>query len=231
MATSGVRTFTPQFADLMTEAFSRVQIRPANVTQEHIDNAIMSANLLLTEFSNRAVNQYQLVQQSVALVDGTASYNLPAGTVDVWHAVVRKDDQDTPVWPMSRSDYHSMPNKDNEGRPFAYFADRSGAPDATRTITLWPVPDGTSADTLELWLWREAETVVKVNETFGVGRPWFDAYAAGLAKRLARKYAPSLMAELTMEAEEAFMFAKAGDRERAPTRLRMSGYISRGRVV
>ncbi len=47
------RTFNPQFAELLSEAFARAEIRPIGVTQEHIEEAIRSANYLLTDFSVR----------------------------------------------------------------------------------------------------------------------------------------------------------------------------------
>lgn len=229
MTTSGVRLFVPQFADMLSEAFSRVQIRPANVTSEHIDEAIRSANLMLIEFGNKGVHQYQLVESTIAMVAGTATYNLPAGTIDVWHAILRKDNSDTPVWPMARSDYHSLPNKTTAGRPFNYFSERGMVGSGTRTITLWPVPD--AADSLRVWVWLFAETVEKMSETLSVATEWFDAYAANLTARMAEKFAPALFEQKLALAAQAFMLANRVGRERTSVRMHMTGYSHRRRMV
>jgi hypothetical protein len=214
---------------MLSEAFSRCLIRPANVTQDHIEEAIRSANLMLIEFGNDGVHQHQLVEAVIPTVPAQETYDLPAGTIDVWHAIFRRSDSDTPIWPMSRSDYHSIPNKTNPGRPFNYFVERNPVGDGTRTITLWPVPD--QVDELRIWVWVQHETVVKLNETLGVAKEWFDAYAAALAARLAWKFAASLIDKLEAKAGQAYKLAKTATRERVDTRVRAQGYFRRGRVV
>lgn len=229
MATSGTRNFTPRFADMLSEAFSNALIRLSNVTAEHVDQAILSANLMLIDFGNRGVHQYQLFEQSITLASGTATYALPAGTNDVWSAVLRRDGADTPVWPMSRSDYHTLPDKDTEGRPFNFAVSTEAVGDAARSITLWPVPDRT--DTLLLWLWGQPEAVVKMNETLGVGKQWYNAYATALSWRIAKKFAPQVADQLKMDAEAAFAYAQMATRERRDLRLRATGGLRPGRRV
>lgn len=229
MATSGTRDFTPTFADMLSEAFSRIQIRAANVVEEHITEAIRSANLMLIDFGNRGVQQYQLIESTLALTATDATYDLPAGTIDVWHAIYRRDDSDTPIWPISRSDYHSIPDKTNPGRPFNFFVAREPVGDDTRTITFWPVPD--RADSVLLWVWVQPESVEKMNETLGISKEWFDAYAAALAARLGRKFAPALVNDLSSEAGVAFLAARSATRERRDLRIRGRGPFRRGQVV
>lgn len=232
MATSGTYTFNPEFAELMTEAYSRLQIRGAQIQQEHIDEALRSANLLLIDFGNRGVHQYQLTQVDVALdpdQGAPQTYNLPAGTIDVWHAAIRVDGvTDIPLWPMARQSYEDIPNKDETGRPYNYTTNRNVVGTATRTITLWPVPD--RADTLRLWVWRFAEDQIGIEQNAGIAKEWFDAYAAELTARLGRKYPPGTASvqELKVEAIVAFKAAQGTNRERAPLRLRVRGYVGRG---
>ncbi len=232
VATSGTYTFNPEFAELMTEAYSRLQIRGAQIQEEHIEDALRSANLLLIDFANRGVHQYELTQVDVTLDPDQATpqtYNLPAGTIDVWHAVIRRDGADTPLWPMARQSYEDIPNKSETGRPYNYTTNRNVSGVTTRTITLWPVPD--TADTLRLWVWRFAEDQVGIEQNVGIAKEWFDAYAAELAKRLWRKYPSntSTFMEMAVEAREAFTAARGTNRERAPLRLRIRGYVGRGR--
>lgn len=228
MATSGTRTFNPKFADLLSEAFSRVLIRSAAVTQDHIDEAIRSANLMFVSFANRVQHQFQLQHVTQALTAADAEYDLPVGALDVWSAVVRKDGQDTPVWPMARVDYQRIPSKTQEGRPFNFFVERGKVGNAQRTITFWPTPDGTSATEARMWVLMRPEDATGLPENLSVAWEWFDAYASDLTARLAEKYAPEQHADKEAKAERAFLIAKGGDRERSPTRFRMRGY-TRGR--
>lgn len=230
------RTFNPQFAELLSESFSRADIRPVNVTQEHIDEAIRSANFLLTDFSNRGVNQYQLVEQDITTVSGTGTYDLMVGTLDVWHAIYRRDGTDTPLWPFSRSDYHSLPDKDADGRPNQYFSERGKVGNTTRTITLWPVPDR-SGDTIKLWVWARPDSVTNdISAEAPIAAEFVDAWADGLALRLAKKFNRALVAGLKLDfdgppgrpQDGSFWKATTAARERAPSRFRMRGY-TRGR--
>lgn len=229
MATSGTRLFTPQFADMLTHAFGNCGIRPANVTQEHIDEAIRSANLMLISFGNMGVQQYQLIEFATDTASGTASYALPAGTRDVWHAVYRRDGSDTPIWPMARADYHSIPDKTTVGRPFNYTVDIEKIGDAGRSITVWPVPDGT--DELRMWLWVEPESPTRMSQTLSVAKAWYDAYGWDLSWRMAVKYAPDRLDFLQRQAGASIVLARQASRERRDLRLRARGGGSAGRIV
>lgn len=227
MAVSGTRTFAPQFAELLAEAFARIQIRGAAITQDHIDEAIRSANLMFVAGVNGGTQQFNLVQSSLTLTAGTATYNLPTGALDIWSAIYRKDDQDTPVWPFSRTDYHRIPDKTNQGRPFNYFVDKGKVGGTLRTVSLWPTPDTTN-DELNCWFLMRTQDATSLIEDLSVAYEWFDVYAAELTARLAEKFAPALVGEKRTLAESAYALATTGERERAPVRLRMRGY-HRGR--
>lgn len=227
MATSGTRLFNPDFADLLSEAFARCLIRPAVVNQEHIDEAMRSANLTFITMAAKSQMQFQMQEVTLTMEAGEPTYNLPVGALEAWSAVYRKDNQDTPVWPMSRLNYQRIPDKTNEGRPFNFLMERGKIGIEQRTVTLWPVPD-TDDDELVVWCVMKPEDVTAMPETLGIAWEWFDAYAAELARRLARKFAPELVADLAVESNEAVGLAKHSDRERAPLRLRMRGY-TRGR--
>lgn len=226
------RTFNPQFAELLSEAFSRIEIRPIQVEQEHIDEALRSVNFLLTEFANRGVHQFQLITQDIPTIVGEPTYELMDGALDVWHAVYSRDGSDTPIWPFSRSDYHSVPDKDAEGRPNQYFTDRGKTGNVRRTITLWPVPD--RVDTLKLWVWARADQQTSLTETAPIAHEFIDAYADGLGLRLAKKFNRLKVRELTADFygspgnPGSFDLAVTAARERSPSRFRMRGY-TRGR--
>lgn len=223
------RTFNPIFADILSDAFSRAEIRPQTATQEHLDEALRSANYLLTEFTNRGVNQYQLIEQVIPTVSGIATYDLVVGTVDAFHVVYRRDNADVPIWSFSRSDYHSLPNKNAAGRPTEYFTERGKEGNATRTITVWPVPDR-SNDEIRLWVWVRANAQDSLAAEAPIAVEFADAFADGLALRLAKKFNRLKVRDLTSDYMTSFLLAQSTGRERAPLRLRMRGYTKgRGR--
>lgn len=223
------RTFNPQFAEILSEAFSRSMVRPFHATQEHLDEAIRSANFVLTSFTNKGVTQFQLVEQVITLEDGVATYDLMEGALDAWHVMYRREGMtDTPVWPMARSDYHSLPDKDSQGLSNQYFTDRGKTGNVARTITLWPVPDR-DTDSLSVWVWCRAETVENnISATAPIAVEFVDAYADAIALRLAKKFNEAKVAGLTKDAKESFDIAFSAARERTPARFRMRGY-TRGR--
>ena len=227
MATSGTRTFNPQFSDLMTEAFSRCLIRPQSIVQDHIDEAVRKGNLALITFANRTQMQFQIQAVSLDLEAEEPTYVLPVGALEVWSMVHRRDGVDTPIWPMARTSYQRIPSKEHEGRPFNYFTERGKTGNGQRTVTFWPTPDR-DTDTAELWCLMRPEDITGLPEEIGVAWEWFDALAGEVAWRLAGSFAPELKADLQNDAEKAYTMAKRADRERAPLRLRMRGY-TRGR--
>lgn len=226
MSTSNTRVFNPEFAEILEEAFSRCQIRPQTINQDHINEALRSANLMLVKFANAGVQQYRLQQQTVIMEAGEPRYELAAGTLDVWSMVYTRDGQDTPVWPMSRTDYEYIPTKTQPGRPHDFFFDRSSIDNGLRHFDLYPTPD-TDGDTIRVWALMRSQDAVGIAENLTVAYEGFDAYAAELAARLARKYAPELLpgrTGLAQEAEDAWKLWRGADRERAPLRLKMRGY-------
>jgi hypothetical protein len=220
VSTSGTRIFNPLLADFMSEALSRLQIRGVQITEEHITESVASANYMLAEWMGKGVNQFQLRQVDVALTATEPTYTLAAGTIDVWSAVFRRENRDTPVWPISRSDYESIPDKTNGGdRPIHCFVDKSTN---TRTVTLWPVP--TRGDTLRLWTWVRADDQTGIDENGSITFEWQEAYASEMCARLAEKFRPSAYTEKRALADSKFVLAQRGQRERAPTRIRARGY-------
>lgn len=218
------RTFNPKFADILSEAFARgTDFKPLDIAPEHIEEAIRSANLALVKFSNKGVKQYQLIQQTFTTTANDAEYLLAAGVLDVWAAVLTRDGFDTPMWPMGRVDYFDIPSKDNPGRPFNYFVNKGESGNTARSIFLWPAAQN-NTDVVTYWAWMRNEDVLTLGQDSPMAYEWFDAYAAELAARLAGKYAKDKVAGLEATAETAFKDAMAGNRERAPTRLRMRGY-------
>lgn len=217
-------TFNPEFAEILSEAFSNCGIRPQTVTQEHIDEAIRSANLTLVKFSNLGVKQYNLVQRTFTTVSGQSSYSLPATALDIWSAVLTRDSADTPMWPMGRSDYETIPKKSTLGKVFNYFTDRGKTGTTARVVYLWPTPDR-STDIVKYWSWERETDETDMSQLSPIAYEWLDAYASEIAARMALKFAVERYELLQGRADTSFVIARMADRERAPVRFKVRGYF------
>lgn len=148
MATSGTAIFSPDIAELIEEAYER--IGSASTTGYDVRTARRSLNLLGLEWANRQVNLWTISSASVPLVGATATYTLPADTIDLLDVVIRTTsggvNTDLAIGRLSLGDYSSIPTKMSPGRPVQFYVDRQGA---APTVTIWPVPPATTAT---IWL-------------------------------------------------------------------------------
>ena len=87
MATTDTHNFNLDLNLLVEEAFERcgTELR----TGYDLRTATRSLNLLTIEWANRGINLWTVEQGEIALVSGTATYNLPATTIDLISQVIR----------------------------------------------------------------------------------------------------------------------------------------------
>lgn len=78
---SGSVAFSPPTNDLTIEAYARIGIRPAAFTQDHMQSARMSFNLVNSIFSNRGTNLWRVALQQITLPQGVSTYPLDASTI------------------------------------------------------------------------------------------------------------------------------------------------------
>lgn len=188
-------------------------MRRPDLEATHFADAKQEANLLLSKMSNLQPNLWTVDQQVLPLVQGAATYTVPSETVMILDAFIRFGGSsliDRPIYPISRSEYSSYPNKFVQAFPTVYWFDRLISP----TITLWQVPDGNGPYTLYYYRVRQIQDA---DYTGGldveVPYLWLDAFAAGLAYRLARMYAPAMEAQRKMDADEAWQQAATQNTE------------------
>lgn len=216
MATSGVYNFAPTVGELGLNAFNRIQVRPAAITQEHMINLRMESNFLQAEWQNKGVSLWTVDLQTVSLVQGTATYTVPASTVmilDAYISIGSSPVTNRYISPISRTDYASLGTPTQQGFPTSFWYDRLIA----QTLTLWPVPDGGGPYTLQYYRYRQIQDA----EYASGGTPeipylFLDAWAAGLAHRLARIYAPTLEMARKADAMEAWQIASTQGVENVP---------------
>lgn len=216
MATSGTFLFNPSVADLVQNAYGRIGIRRSAILAEHMTDARIESNLLLTEFDNRGVNLWTVDLQSIALVQGTATYSVDPTTIVVLDAYIRtgtgQNTVDRIISSISRSDYAALPNKQEQGLPTVFWYDRLINP----TITVWETPDNNGPYILSFYRFRQIQdSVISGGITPEVPLRWLDAFTAALSARLARIYSPEKLAESKSEAERTWQIAANQDVETA----------------
>ncbi len=228
MSTSGAYSFNPSLGELIIHAYNMIGLRPTALAQEHMEAARMAANLLLARWSNQGVNLWAVDNVSTPLVAGQSTYAVDPSTVMILDAYVANsafgDEVDRIILPVSRTEYASYPNKERQGFPTVFWFDRQLSP----TITLWPVPSVDSGpQALKYYRVRRLQDVnVAGGQTLEVPYLWLEAFAYGLAQRLAQIFAPQMLVSLKPLADEAYQIAAEQNVEQAATYIspQMAGY-------
>lgn len=215
MTTSGTYTFNPSLGEIVLYAYQNIGVRPTAVLQEHMESARMAMNMMLARWSNQGVNLWAVDLVTVPLVEGQTTYAVDGNTIMVLDAYTTTDGGiDRVIMPISRTEYASYPNKAQQGFPTSYWYDRLVSP----TLTLWPVPDGSSATILKYYRVRQVQDANLQNgENVEIPYRWLEAVADGLTYRLARIWQPQMAPALKAQADESYQIAATQDVETVPT--------------
>ena len=220
MTTSGTTAFNMDFAEIAEEAWERAgrEMRSGY----DLRTARRSMNLLTIEWQNRGINMWTFEQGTLVLTPGTATYTLPADTIDLLDHVLRTGSgttqADLAVSRISVSTYATIPNKNSTGRPIQLYVQRLR--DAPQ-VTVWPVPDTTQTYTLVYWRMRRIQDAGNGVETSDVQFRFLPCLVAGLAYYIAMKD-PALAERVPMLKavyDEQFDLAAGEDREKASVRF------------
>ena len=228
MTTSGTSTFNMSVLDLVEEAYERagVELRSGY----DLRTARHSLNLLAIEWANKGLNLWTVEQGTVAMVQGTISYNLPVDTIDLLDHVIRtgsgSSQSDINISRISLDTYASIPNKTAQGRPIQVWINRlSGEASPTGavypTINVWPAPDQTSTYTFVYWRLRRMQDAGNGATTQDIPFRFLPAMVAGLSYYMALKIPDALprVEMLKLMYDEQWQLAADEDREKAPLRL------------
>jgi hypothetical protein len=222
MATSGTTAFNMDLTELVEEAFERcgAELR----TGYDLRTARRSLNLLFADWANRGINMWTFEQGTIPLVPGTATYNLPADTVDLMEHVIRtgagsaSTQADLNITRISVSTYATIPNKLQQARPIQVWIER--LQDAPR-ITVWPVPDNSQTYTFVYWRLKRIDDAGNGVNTMDVPFRFLNCMVAGLAYYLAMKLpnGTQRLDVLKAQYDEAWDLASTEDREKAAVRF------------
>lgn len=211
--TSGTYLYNPSLGEIVINAFGRIQVRPSEISQSHMFQARMAANLLLSEWSNQTPNLWEVGLQTLNLVQGQATYSVNANTVMILDLYVNYGGTDHYLWPVSRTEYASYSNKAQQGVPTVFWYDRTIA----QTITFYLVPDGNGPYTVSYYSVRQTQDAdVTGGQNVEIPYRFLAAYCAGMAWKLSEIYAPQLEDKLFARYQRAWTIAAVQDTENVP---------------
>jgi hypothetical protein len=204
MAYSGTYNYAPSLGEITLYAFNLCGVRPGALTADHMQTATTAANLIQAEWAARGVNLWQVDLVTIPLVQGTTAYAIDPNVITILDAYITVGTgpaaTDRYILPISRTEYASYANKQQQGFPTVYWLDRLINP----TVTLWPVPDGNEVS-VSFYVVRQLQDAVMGSAT----QPDMQfyalmAFAKALAKELAISWAMDRVQLLSAEAERAF---------------------------
>jgi len=222
MAVSGTAVFNLDLTEIVEEAFERAGSEMR--TGYDLRTARRSLNLLFADWANRGVNMWTFEQGTITLVAGTATYNLPADTVDLMEHVIRtgagsaSTQADLTITRISVSTYATIPNKLQQSRPNQVLIQRLVD---NPTITVRPVPDSSQTYTFVYWRLRRIDDAGTGVNTMDVPFRFLPCMVAGLAYYLAMKVpnGTNRLQVLKQQYDEAWDLASTEDREKAAVRF------------
>lgn len=229
MTTSGTYTFNPSLGELSLYAYNLIGVRNTAVLQEHMEAARMATNMMLARWSNQGVNLWKVDLVTQTLSTGQATYPVDAKTVVILDAYVVNDQTgqniDRIILPVSRTEYASYPNKEQQGFPTVFWFDRLLSP----TVTLWPVPNTSNGPTILKYyrVVRVEDFNLQNGQTVDIPYLWMEAFAYGLALRLAQIWRPDLVMQLKPFADKSYQIAADQNVETAQQYISptISGYF------
>jgi hypothetical protein len=207
MTTSSTYNFNPGLGEATIYAFNLCGVRGTAILQEHMETARMAANMMLGRWSSEGVNLWAVDLQSIPLVQGVSTYSVPSNTIVMLdsYVVVSSGGVTTNrlILPISRTEYASYPNPSQQGFPTTYWFDRLLSP----TVTLWPTPDGNETAFNYYRVRQLQDSNFTDGQTVEIPYYFLEAFAYGLAQRLAMIWAPDKVAMLKPLADEAYNIA------------------------
>jgi hypothetical protein len=221
MATSGTSAFNLDLTEIVEEAFERVGSEMR--TGYDLRTARRSLNLMFADWANRGINMWTFEQGSIPLVAGTATYDLPADTVDLLEHVIRtgagsaSTQADLTITRISVSTYATIPNKLQQARPIQVWIERLNTP----RITVWPVPDNSQPYVFVYWRLKRIQDAGNGINTMDMPFRFLPCMVAGLAYYLALKVpgGAERLGVLKQQYDEAWQLAADEDREKAAVRF------------
>jgi hypothetical protein len=204
-------TVSSNFAlNLMGEDIVKAALRLAgkgdDKSSETLVNGILSLNIIIKSLQKRGFILRTKIPTVLPLIAGTASYQLPAGTIDVEPPAmaITANGSESLVLPMGLADWTRLVDKTTPGIPTRFYprkADVAGV--ETVTLFLWNVP---TADAVSLrYTGIRALKNIERTTVPDLSERWLDALLYSLAHVFGMEFGDSVerMAYYKAMAEQA----------------------------
>lgn len=213
--TSGTYNFAPGMGEAVLYAYGLCGVRRTALTQQHFEDARIATNMLMMRWSADGVNLWQVDLQTINLVQGQSTYQVPSNTIvmlDGYYTINNGQQEiDRIMTPISRTEYANYPNKQQQGAPTVFWFDRLLAP----SVTLWPAPDGQQAAFKYYRLRQTQDSNLQGGQSVEIPVYFLESYVFALATRLAAIWAPERAPALKVMADEAWGVATRQNTETA----------------
>lgn len=180
--------FNPDIAMQLDEAFERAGVAPEAIGQSHIDSALRSITYMLnSEWHTLGIRQWMIQDAQYTTTVGVNNFTLPVGGIDIFDAVLRRSQRDTPINRMSQAEYLEIPDKSQTGRPDRYQCNRqyNGV-----TVYLWRTPEN-STDIIVYKYFRQMSAPGGLSNTLQMPPHVLEAFLSGLSAKLSLKFTPA----------------------------------------
>ena len=219
MVSTGTFGVNPNLAMYVDEAAERGGLDLQNITGQHIISIRRSMGFIFSMWANLGHRQWKFEQVTrTPAAIGENVFDLPLGTIEVQTVVLRRNGVDTEMYPISRSDYTILHDKNLTGRPDRYFVDRRrGDISGTNQVRMfyWLAAENTT-DQIIADVWKQIEDPGVAINTPDIPFRFHDVFASELAARVAEKYKPEKYDKLAAIAEKKWKQAHDEDRDTGP---------------
>lgn len=218
---SGTFNFLLSNGSVVLEAFDRCQIRPQEITRHMMISARTSMNLEFIDWEDAGFNFWKTTSGTINLAVNQPTYTLPPNLVtleEIWYSNVNGGgagvNQDRIMVPITRTAYAALTNKLQQGIPTQYWFQMLMIPQ----VTIWEVPAIGAPNYVLNWygLQQMEDANLGGGEAPNVPRRAYEALCAGMAKRLAQKFAPTLYQMRKADFDEAWLALTRRDQEPGP---------------
>lgn len=222
MAASTSTSYDLNRTGIIRLAYQSLQIVPAgeDPSAEQLAMGADFLNVLIKELENEGITLSHVVETTVTLTAGTASYTPANDTLDIDQRTVYVTGQgvDVRLRMISRGDYMAIPLKTTPGQPTMIYVQKS-SPTSALKFFLYPVPDSnwTSVTIPRITMLTDMDSA---SVTSGLPTKYLTTLYLGLAVKLAPAHGRMAhMQALSQQYEQAKAKALNADTETGPLRF------------
>ena len=215
--TTGSFNFAPGASKLIWSAFNRAGIRGSELQPEYMKFAAEEINFIQSDWANDQVNLWTVELVTQTLTQGQAAYAVDPSVVLILDAYLSLNpgtpqQTDLYMYPLSRTEYASIPNKNTPAQPTTFWFDRLISPN----VYLWQ-PPAASSYTFNYYATRRMMDASTANAAQSeTPYTFLKALRDALSVNLAIAYAPERVAMLKVEADLSYQRAKDMNEEKVP---------------